>query len=78
MKRDCADFDWGVPKNADAKTYSMEAAHLAVLMDIRAELQALNRIFNCGNFLNMPHHLRAVMETVKRTDKRFAKTRKLK
>lgn len=45
---------------------SMDDAQLAVLMDIRDELQKLNRLLACHNFTNMPHVL-------KRIDKRLAK-----
>ncbi len=37
--------------------FSMEQANLAVLMDIRDELQQLNRVFACPNFQRIPHTL---------------------
>lgn len=49
---------------------SYGGAQLAVLMDIRDELQRLNALLHCHNFQQLPHVL-------KRIDKRLAKTRKL-
>ena len=35
-------------------------AILATLMDIRDELQTLNRVFACTNFQNIPHVLKRI------------------
>lgn len=35
-------------------------ASLAVLMDIRDELQALNRLLGCSNFTNIPRTLKHI------------------
>ena len=40
--------NWEIRPNPD-NNYSIEAAQLAVLMDIRAELQALSRVMQCQN-----------------------------
>jgi len=39
---------------------SSDVAKMAVLMDIRDELQNLNRILNCRNFIDMPRVLRQI------------------
>lgn len=42
-------------------------ASLAVLMDIRDELQSLNRLLSCTNFLSIPASLRTIVaNTTKR------------
>lgn len=37
-----------------------DGVKVAVLMDIRDELQKLNRVFECHNFLAIPSDLRAI------------------
>lgn len=39
---------------------------LAVLMDIRDELQKLNRVFNCGNFLSLPHVVQGIEKNTRK------------
>jgi hypothetical protein len=39
-------------------THSWESIHAAILMDIRDELQSLNRLLHCQNFIGLPHDLR--------------------
>lgn len=52
-------FRWGIKTNTDGTTPQMDA-HLAVLMDIRDELQTLNRLLGCQNFLSIPSKLDAI------------------
>lgn len=40
--------------------YSVESAQLAVLQDIRDELQQLNRLLGCANTIAIPEVLRAI------------------
>lgn len=47
--------DWSVEERP-----TLEGAQLTVLMDIRDELQALNRLLNCHNFTEIPHVLRGI------------------
>jgi gamma-glutamyl:cysteine ligase YbdK (ATP-grasp superfamily) len=50
-------------------TCSEMDAQRALLMDIRDELQQLNGIFGCANFLEMPHnllHVRRAAEGLRR------------
>lgn len=39
------------------KTLTWDEAQLAVLMDIRDELQAMNRVLRCPNFQHIPAKL---------------------
>lgn len=43
-----------------AQLPSTGEAQLTVLMGIRDELQTLNRIFNCPNFLQIPRTLQSI------------------
>jgi len=51
---------WNLPVDGRGAIATWDAVKLAVLMDIRDELQKLNRVFNCGNFLNVPNVLREI------------------
>lgn len=50
---------WKIWRN-DNGTYPQDQAHLAVLMDIREELQNLNRLLGCPNFTRIPATLRTI------------------
>ena len=65
------DVNWRVADDA-GNVASWDQAQVAVLMDIRDELKALNqqmRILSCPNFLQIPH-------TLKRISRNTAKKRK--
>ena len=47
--------DWDLPERL-----SWEQTQVALLMDIRGELQKLNRLLNCPNFLHIPGTLRQI------------------
>lgn len=49
--------EWGV---------SQEAAHLCVLMDIRDELQKLNRVFDCPSTREIPKILKTIRANTSR------------
>lgn len=51
--------DWRIPNNSDG-TVAHRDAELAVLMDIRDELQTLNGTLRCPNFLAIPAKLDAI------------------
>lgn len=53
--------EWRVLDEA-GRVYSgrYDASMLAVLMDIRDELQAMNRILQCPNFVGIPTTLRSI------------------
>jgi hypothetical protein len=51
---------WSLRGNDADPTVSHDNIQLALLMDIRDELQALNSLFRCGNFLEIPHTLKRI------------------
>lgn len=51
--------DWKINIDFNGKV-TVPDAQLAVLMDIRSELQSLNRVFACRNFQEMPDILRDI------------------
>jgi hypothetical protein len=55
--RRCKNFDWTVRPADPGQPASMAGAQLAVLMDIRDELQAIRRRLDCTMFLNIPNTL---------------------
>ena len=50
------------PAEADGKVPTWERVNLAVLMDIRDELQKLNRLLACENFISMPRVQKQIRE----------------
>ena len=52
-----ANYDWRLP---DGPTVHYEAVQVAILMDIRDELQTLNRLLRCDNFIGIPNQLRRI------------------
>lgn len=48
--------DWETPQTP----FHWEHVAIEVLMDVRNELQLLNRLLNCPNFTNMPRTLRTI------------------
>lgn len=56
--RQVANQCWSVELNNGS--VSVSDAQLLVLMDIRAELQKLNRVIGCQNFLDIPRTLKGI------------------
>jgi hypothetical protein len=54
------DVSWNLPADEKGNIKTWEAVQWALLMDIRDELQALNRVFMCGIFLEIPHTLKRI------------------
>jgi len=50
-------------------TVTGDQARLAVLMDIRDELQKLNRLLSCSNFTGIPDSLRAIRKNTNKPRK---------
>ena len=65
---------WTVPTDLNG-SIAWGGAQLAVLMDLRDELQRLNNLLACQNFLGIPHTLRSINRklTKPRAKKRGAK-----
>ncbi len=64
MKKRLKDEQWAMAADL-AGNYSYEQAQLAVLMDLRDELKALNGVLRCPNFLNIPFKLDAIVRQTK-------------
>jgi len=60
---------WAIPASGPPGT---DVAALAVLMDIRDELQALNALLHCSNFQDIPYKLDRIAVSTRRLDKRLA------
>lgn len=50
--------DWTL--HPQGNSVSWEGVHAALLMDLRDELQRLNRLLSCGNFASIPQVLRDI------------------
>lgn len=57
--------DWNLPDSI-----GWDQVRYALLMDIRDELQALNRIFRCQNFLLIPSKLDAIERNTRKPKRR--------
>ena len=49
--------DWALAETDEGALQNWDMVSIAVLMDIRKELQHLNSIFDCTNFLSIPAKL---------------------
>jgi hypothetical protein len=62
--------DWNLSEgtlNPDgSRTHRLDRIQAALLMDIRDELQALNRVFSCPNFTRIPGVLDRIEANTKR------------
>lgn len=68
---------WSINTNADG-TVTTDDAHLAVLMDIRVELQRLNSLLHCSNFQAIPHKLDRIRIATARIPVRKKRTKTIK
>jgi len=58
---------WDLIANGEGNPTSWDQVQVALLMDIRDELQELNRVFRCHNALAIPDLLRQIKKnTTKR------------
>lgn len=62
-------IEWNLADEA-GNVGTWDKVQVAVLMDIRRELQTLNRLLMCPNFTSIPHELRVIR---KNTTKRKAR-----
>lgn len=65
-----ANVAW-VVADRDGELYSSikDGAMFAVMMDIRDELQTLNRLLGCQNFVQVPATLRGIRRDLKKKGK---------
>ena len=54
----------------NAGTATFDGAQLAVLMDLRDELQKLNQLLHCQNFVNIPRKLDRISANTAKPRKR--------
>lgn len=52
--------EWNLPTTDEGEILDWDSVKIAVLMDIRDELQALNALLRCPNFTEFPKTLRAI------------------
>lgn len=58
--------DWSLPLAENGALQNWDMVQLALLMDIRDELQTLNRLLSCPNFVAIPRLLEAVRRNTAR------------
>lgn len=63
--------NWGLADdiNAAGNHVALARRQVAVLMDIRDELQTLNKLLACRNFTGIPATLRAIQRNTKKDQK---------
>lgn len=60
---------WSLPTNDSGRIETWEAVQIAVLMDIRDELQRLNNVLHCPNFTSIPNTLGAIRRNTSKPKK---------
>lgn len=68
---------WNLSAEEADRTVSNEHIKMALMMDLRDEMQALNRVMACQNVMAGFIALQSIDRTLKRIDKRLAKKVKL-
>ena len=61
----CADINWDV-ENQNGQARSWECVQVAVLMDIRHQLEKLNSLLHCSNFTRIPATLSEIRRNTKK------------
>ena len=69
------DVNWNLSAASNGSAETWQQASIAVLMDIRDELQRLNAAIYCPNFMAIPHKLDAIKTNT--TPKRKRRTVKV-
>lgn len=54
--------NWNLGESNANNCVSWQQMHMALLMDIRDELQKLNALLHCGNFLAIPERLQRMAD----------------
>jgi len=72
VDRQARNIEWKVSDETGATT-NWEAATVAVLMDIRREIQTLNRLLACPNFQAIPGRLKRISQNTARPKKKRAR-----
>jgi hypothetical protein len=64
---------WNIGSPDSQQRWTWDQIKIAMLMDIRDELQSLNRLLHCQNFLAIPRKLDAIHRKLPTRRKRKAK-----
>lgn len=62
--------NWTIPTTKAGNPESWDDVRTALLMDIRDELQTLNRLLACPNFIAIPQVLRSIRRNTAKPRKR--------
>ena len=65
--------NWNLPDGDKGNIRAWDYVPIAVLMDIRDELQTLNAVFACYNFQSIPRELRSIKRELATMRKERAK-----
>lgn len=74
-------MNWVLPEGTDsgnATTHSWDTVKAALLMDIRDELQQMNRLLGCPRFLGIPRVLDAIRMNTRRRVRKPKPAKKIK
>ena len=66
MARKFINVQWDLPSDANGRIATWQAMEIAMLMDIRDELQKLNHLLGCQNFIDVPRILRGIEVNTKK------------
>jgi hypothetical protein len=70
-----ANKGWNLPTSAEGRIESWDMVKIAVLMDIRDELQRLNTLLYCKNFTGLPFTLKQIDKNTRKRKKKHETTR---
>lgn len=68
--------NWDLPTSSTGSIETWDAVKVAVLMDLRDELQKLNALLYCGNFIGIPGVLREIQRNTTKRKRVNGSTRK--
>lgn len=85
MSRKFKNIDWDIPVTSTGNIADWDAVRTSVLMDVRDnlvdvrnELQKLNSLLHCQNFIDIPNILRRVDVSARHIDTNTVKARRPK
>lgn len=58
------DFNWSMPAGDSEGRHLWDSVKISVLMDIRDQLQKLNGLLHCSNFVAIPSRLSAIKRAI--------------
>lgn len=60
------DGNWRIPTTSNGAVETWDGVKIALLMDLRDELQKLNRLLHCHNFVGIPQTLKTIAKQTKK------------